>query len=52
MQVSDPAAYQVQLRHSQWKGTASHIRWTTPVAAAFDGNPASAWLAGNVPTQQ
>jgi hypothetical protein len=52
MKMSDPEAYQVELRDRQWKATASHVRWSNPVGGAFDGNPASVWLAGNVPAPQ
>ena len=32
--------------------TASHIRWTTPVSQAFDGQPTTAWTAGGVTPPQ
>ena len=51
--MSDPEAYRVQLRDSQWSATASHVRWMLgEVGRAFDGDPATAWLAGDVPAPQ
>ncbi len=51
--MSDPEAYRVQLRDSQWSATASHVRWMLgEVGRAFDGDPATAWLAGGVPAPQ
>ena len=50
--MSDPEAYRVQLRDSQWSATASHVRWVNPVGGAFDGDPATVWLAGGVPAPQ
>ncbi|MDQ1323930.1 MAG: type domain, partial [Chloroflexota bacterium] len=51
--MSDPEAYRTGLRDSQWSATASHVRWITgDVGRAFDGDPATAWLAGNVPAPQ
>lgn len=48
----DPEAYRIQLRNGQGSATASHLRWSTPVGSAFDGDERSAWQAGDVPAPQ
>lgn len=66
--LSDPEVYRVQLQDRQSStpapgssaapiatvtATASHVRWgMVQVGGAFDGDPASPWLAGAVPAPQ
>ncbi len=51
--MSDPEAYRIYLQDSQWSATASHVRWMIgEVGRAFDDDPATMWLAGDVPAPQ
>lgn len=51
--MSNPSAYRVDLRDRQWSATASHVRWMmNEVWGAFDGDPATAWLTGEVAPPQ
>jgi hypothetical protein len=48
----DPDSWRATLRDGRGSATASHLRWSTPVGSAFDGDTTSAWQAGDVPAPQ
>jgi len=51
--MSDPEAWRISLQDRAWSATASHVRWIVgEVGAAFDGKPATMWLAGEVTPPQ